>query len=204
VYGQFLLDDLDVAASRSGEGYYRTKIGLQTGAKYYLHSHDYKHAAVFQAEMNQANPYTYAHKEAQQNYASYNQALAHPLGANFREWIGIIEYRYNYRYYVHLKLQSAVIGLDSTATSHVGSDIFRTDYDIPGFPDSYGNYIGQGIKTNISSADIRIGYLLNPKINMQIELQYFMRNYNNTKNDFPTRMVTLAWKTDLFNTYYDF
>lgn len=204
VYGQFLLDDLDIAAARAGDGFYRTKIGLQAGAKYYLNSKDYKHASVFQLEMNQANPYTYAHKESVQNYAHYNQAIAHPLGANFREWIAIVEYRYNYRYYINLKLQSAVVGKDSSATSHVGSNIFITDYDIPNFPDSYGNYIGQGLKTNIRSADIRIGYLLNPKINMNIEIQYFVRSYKNEWQDFPTRTFSLAFKTDLFNAYYDF
>lgn len=204
IYGQFLLDDLDIAAARAGEGYYRTKIGLQAGVKYYLNSSDYKHAAIFQLEMNQASPYTYAHKDPEQNYAHYNQPIAHPLGANFREWIGIIEYRFLYRYYVNLKLQFAMIGLDTGKDSNVGSDIYISDYDIPDWPDSYGNYIGQGLKTNINSADIRIGYLLNPKINMNIEVQYYNRSYKNEQVDLPTQTLSLAFKTDLFNSYYDF
>lgn len=204
LYGQFLLDDLDVAAARAGDGFYRTKIGLQAGVKYYLNSDNYKHAAIFQLEMNQASPYTYAHKDPEQNYAHYNQPIAHPLGANFREWIAIANYRFLYRYYVNLKLQFAMIGLDSSKYSNVGSNIYISDYTIPNFPDSYGNYIGQGLKTHIHSVDLRLGYLLNPRINMNIELQYLRRSFENKQVDFPTQMVMLAFKTDLFNAYYDF
>lgn len=203
-YGQFLLDDLDVAAARSGEGYYRNKFGIQAGAKYYLNMDANKHAFVFQAELDQANPYTYASKEPVQNYAHYNQALAHPLGANFREVIGIFTYRAFYRYYIDIKVQHAITGLDTTKFSNVGSNIFLSDYTIPLFPDSYGNEIGQGLKTTINSADIRVGYLLNPKINMNIEGQIYIRNYTNAEDNFPTKMIMLSLKTDLFNSYYDF
>lgn len=204
LYGQFMLDDLDVAAARDGEGYYRNKFGIQAGAKYFLHSDDYRHAFVFQGELNQANPYTYAHKEPVQNYAHYNQPLAHPLGANFREIIGIVNYRFDYRYYLSAKIQTAVVGLDSSEFSHVGSNIFISDFNIPGFPDSYGNTIGQGLETNIFSADLRAGFLVNPKINLNLEGQIFYRTYSNAERSLNTMQVMLALKTDLFNAYYDF
>jgi hypothetical protein len=204
VYGQFMLDDLDVAAARDGEGYYRNKFGMQAGAKYFLHSDDYRHAFVFQGEWNQANPYTYAHKEPVQNYAHYNQPLAHPLGANFREVLAIVNYRFDYRFYLSAKIQTAVVGLDSSEFSHVGSNIFISDFDIPGFPDSYGNVIGQGLETNIFSADLRAGFLINPKINLNLEGQIFYRTYSNSERSLNTMQVMLALKTDLFNAYYDF
>lgn len=204
VYGQFMLDDLDIAASRDGEGYYRNKFGAQAGAKYYMHTPDYKHAGVLQVELNQANPYTYAHKEPVQNYAHYNQPLAHPLGANFREILLMADYRFNYRYYLSAKVQVASAGLDTSATSNVGSNIFLSDFTIPGFPDSYGNAIGQGLATDITSIDLRAGYLLNPKINLNLEGQIFLRNYENAMQSLTTMQVMVALKTDLFNAYYDF
>ncbi len=204
VYGQFMLDDLDIAASRDGEGYYRNKFGVQAGAKYYAHTPDYKHAGVLQVELNQANPYTYAHKEPVQNYAHYNQPLAHPLGANFREILLMADYRFNYRYYLSAKVQVASAGLDTSATSNVGSNIFLSDRTIPGFPDSYGNGIGQGLATDITSIDLRAGYLLNPKINLNLEGQIFLRNYENAMQSLTTMQVMVALKTDLFNAYYDF
>ncbi len=198
VYGQFMMDDLDVAANRKGEGYYRNKFGIQAGMKFYGIKN-----LVLQAEMNQANPYTYAHKEPVQNYAHYNQPLAHPLGANFREFIAIVNYRFWERFYVEAKLQSAIVGYDQTAGENYGADIFKSDLDIPGWPEVYGNYIGQGLKTTIKSTDLRGGYLINPSINLNIEGQIFIRNFENTNQNIPTTMFMLALKTDLFNAYYD-
>lgn len=201
VYGQFMMDDLDVAAARAGKGYYRNKFGIQAGVKYYEPA-GIKNLIV-QLEMNQANPYTYAAKEPLQNYTHYNQPLAHPLGANFREWLAIIDYRFFERLYVEAKFQSAIVGYDYTAEDNYGADIFKSDYDIPGWPDSYGNYIGQGLKTTIRSTDLRGGFLLNPSINLNIEGQIFIRTFSNEFETIPTTMFMLALKTDLFNAYYD-
>ena len=198
VYGQFLMDDLDVAAARNGEGYYRNKFGIQSGIKFYGIKN-----LILQAEMNQANPYTYAHKEPVQNYAHYNQPLAHPLGANFREFIAIIDYRFWQRFYVEAKFQSAFTGLDQSDTENFGGDIYKSDFTIPGFPESYGNFIGQGLRTTIKSTDLRGGFLINPSINLNIEGQIFIRNFENDNEQIRTTMFMLALKTDLFNSYYD-
>lgn len=203
LYGQFLMDDLDVAAARNGEGYYRNKFGMQAGVKYFLHTPDYRHAAVILAEWNQANPYTYAHKEPVQNFAHLNQPLAHPLGANFREFIIYGSYRLAYRYYASGRFQVAMTGLDSSAASNVGSNIFLSDFTIPGFPDSYGNFVGQGLETHIFSADLRAGYLVNPKINLNLEGQIFYRTYANDDRAINTLQFMLGLKTDIFNQYYD-
>ena len=98
--------------------------------KYFLHTPDYRHAAVVLAEWNQANPYTYAHKEPVQNYAHLNQPLAHPLGANFREFIIYGSYRLAYRYYASGRFQVAMTGLDSSAASNVGRISFLSDFTI--------------------------------------------------------------------------
>lgn len=198
VYGQFLMDDLDVAAARNGEGYYRNKFGIQSGIKFYGIKN-----LILQAEMNQANPYTYAHKEPVQNYAHYNQPLAHPLGANFREFIAIIDYRFWQRFYVEAKFQSAFTGLDQSDAENFGGDIYKSDFTIPGFPESYGNFIGQGLRTTIKSTDLRGGFLINPSINLNIEGQIFIRNFENDNEQIRTTMFMLALKTDLFNSYYD-
>ncbi len=201
VYGQFLMDDLDVAAARGGDGFYRNKFAIQTGIKFY-NPVGIKNLMV-QAEMNQANPYTYAHKEPVQNYSHYNQPIAHPLGANFRELIAIINYRFFQRYYLEAKLQSAIVGLDFNASDNYGADIYKSDITIPGFPESYGNFIGQGLKTTIRSTDLRAGILLNPSINLNIEGQIFLRSFKNENETSTTKMFMLSLKTDLFNSYFD-
>lgn len=204
LYGQFMMDDLDVAAARNGKGYYRNKFGIQAGAKYFLHTDDYKHNLMLQLELDQANPYTYAAKDPVQNYAHYNQPLAHPLGANFREINAIVNGRFFYRWYAEAKIQHAIIGYNTSDSSVVGSNIFQSDFDIPNFPDSYGNEIGQGLLTTINSIDLRGGFLLNPKINLNIEGEIFLRTFENENETLKTMLFMLSLKTDLFNAYYDF
>ena len=43
--------------------------------------------------MNRVRPFTYSHRDSVANYTHYNQPLAHPLGANFSELIGIARYQ---------------------------------------------------------------------------------------------------------------
>ena len=50
-------------------------------------------AVDLQVEFNSVRPYTYSHETLFTNYAHYRQPLAHPMGANFKEWIGILRYQ---------------------------------------------------------------------------------------------------------------
>jgi hypothetical protein len=59
------------------------KYGAQVGVKY-IDILGIKHLD-FQGEYNMARPYTYSHSKTGLSYSHYNQALAHPLGANFSE-----------------------------------------------------------------------------------------------------------------------
>jgi hypothetical protein len=157
---------------------------------------------TIQAEYNQAQPFTYAHKIPEQNNAHYNQPLAHPLGANFREVVGLASYRYK-RFYANAKLQIARYGADQDS-SHVGKDIFISDFEIQGFPDSYGNEIGQGLKSTLLNAELRVGYLVNPKINLKLELAMALRKLKTDQNSEAAQHISFSVKTDLFNHYYDF
>ncbi len=76
-------------------------------------------------------------------------------------------------------------------------------FNIPVFPDSYGNELLPSVKTKITSTDIRIGYLINPKINRNLKFQIFIRDYKNSEICIPTKMA-FSLNTDLFNAYYDF
>ena len=56
-----------------------------------------------QFETNRVRPYTYSHFDSVANYTHYNQPLAHPLGANFQEYIGILKYQPAPRWYINAK-----------------------------------------------------------------------------------------------------
>ena len=200
-YGQFLLDDLDIARSREGEGFYRNKIAWQAGAKW-LGAFDVENL-IIRAEYNRVKPYTYAHKDPLQNYVHYNQPLAHPLGANFEEYVAIVSYRQK-RFYGEAKIIYGMYGAD-TLGEHNGNDLFISDFDIPGYPDSYGNVTGQGLETTVLVTSLRTGYLINPVTRLAIELSADLRHFQNANGtDRRSTWIQLGLKSNLFNRYYDF
>ena len=200
-YGQFLLDDLDIARSREGEGFYRNKIAWQAGAKW-LGAFDVENL-IIRAEYNRVKPYTYAHKDPLQNYVHYNQPLAHPLGANFEEYVAVVSYRQK-RFYREAKITYGMYGAD-TLGEHNGNDLFISDFDIPGYPDSYGNVTGQGLETTVLVTSLRTGYLINPVTRLAIELSADLRHFQNANGtDQRSTWIQLGLKSNLFNRYYDF
>ena len=156
LYAKILLDDLNISRKKDSddeyrEGFFQNKYAYQLGLK-----RNVKDVRVF-IEYNQVQPFTYGHRTILQNYSHMNQALAHPLGANFKEIVLITDYKkesWNFR----LKIISARIGLDSLNT-HYGQNIFKADYDAStGGQSSYGNFNGQGVSTQINTVHAEVAY----------------------------------------------
>jgi hypothetical protein len=198
LYGQFVLDDFHLKKP-AGIGYEKTKYGFQLGAKWFdVGGID---NLIIQAEYNQVRPYTYGHKDPLQSYTHNNQALAHPLGANFREVLCFVDYRFK-RFYGELQFNFAMVGADSSG-SHWGSDIFMSDTHAELGYNSVGNTTCQGVKENIINSGLRIGYLFNPKYHLCVEGGFWYRGvsgeYPNSKNF----SLWLGLRTPLFNQYFD-
>jgi hypothetical protein len=90
LYGQFVLDDLNFQELKKQEGYWGNKYGGQVGIKAFNLFKVYGLSA--QAEFNVVRPFTYSHLDSTNGHGHMNQPLAHPLGANFQEAIGIVRY----------------------------------------------------------------------------------------------------------------
>ena len=206
-YNQFLLDDFDLGNSKGHKGFYRNKYAYQLGLKCF----DALGLKGFfmQAEYNEVWPYTFAHKISLINYAHYNQPLADPLGANFRE--GLIFLQYNHqRWFAGLELMYVLTGIDS-ASGDVGQNVYLSEYNIPNsfnlqgkFIGSYGNYVGQGVTVSTQFAQLKINYLINRHNNLLAELAFTSRNQNIDGQNHTTNFVSFGIKTSLFNHYYDF
>ena len=149
IYGQFLLDDLNISRKKDEddnyqEGFLQNKYGYQLGLKGEIKNIKYL------IEYNQVQPYTYGHRTILQNYSHLNQPLAHPLGANFKELINILEMKSG-RWTYKIRSIIANVGLDSIGT-HYGQNIFESDLEASrGGQSSYGNFNGQGVGTTIFS-----------------------------------------------------
>ncbi len=197
LYGQLLLDEFKLSHVMARDGWWANKFGYQLGVSgWNLLNIPSLNARL---EYNQARPYTYAHSITIESYGHYNQPLAHPLGANFREFIAMASYTRG-NWMANLKMNFAMYGVD-TAGIDFGKNIF-IPYDQ--HVSELNNEIGQGLKTKLTNADASISYLLNRRTNMRIELGISTRNERNDQYNKQMIMIFGGIKTGLRNIYYDF
>ena len=188
IYGQYMIDDIVSNTSVNN------KNGFQAGVKYFdLFGFKNLH---LQAEYNQVSPYSYSHAKPSQSYTHYNQALAHPLGANFKEVVGIVNYNKG-RFFIKGKINYATMNKDSSAINF-GNNIFKSDFIVP--PASQNN----GLKTTLKMIDASIGYIINPATNLRIIAGLSNRFYSNNKEFSETQFFYIGISTSLTNVYYDF
>jgi hypothetical protein len=207
VYGQFLLDEFTAKEFFAGKGYWANKFGLQIGIKGF---------DVFKVtnlnyllEYNTARPYTYSQRKAILNYGHYNQPLAHPFGANFREVLTIWDYSFK-RWQVSSQVNVAQYGLDLQSGNYnpdlklsYGKDIYETyESRIEGKP--YGHTTLQGLKTKFLYFDTRVSYLINPKTNLRLEVGAVLRKESNIQFENNTNWITFGLRSSFRNLYQDF
>jgi hypothetical protein len=168
LYGQFLLDEFKLDELKAKTGWWGNKFGIQAGVKTYrLFGINNLYAL---GEVNIVKPFTYSHWDYMENYGNFSQPLAHPLGSNFVEGIANVRYRIN-RISFNALLTKYVIGKDYD-TMNMGENIYRSYND---HVNPYGNKILQGRELNITSVEISMGYILNPKWNLSFRLGFRYR-----------------------------
>jgi len=206
LYGQILLDDLNISRQKDRDknysgGFFQNKFAYQIGLKVNqpLNIKDF----FVLAEYNQVQPYTYAHKIPMQNYTNMNQALAHPLGANFKEMISILSYDYK-KWNLELKWNHAIYGEDSTGT-HFGKNIFLSDLEAQneGQQYSYGNFNGQGVKTIQDYVTATISRQIKES-SIYLYGQLTSRQISSDLQDVNHLYFLVGIKTNMHNSYLDF
>ena len=141
---------------KANRGWWANKYGIQLGAKY-IDAFNISNLDL-QVEMNRVRPFTYSHDDSISNYTHYNQPLAHPLGANFQEVIGIARYQPAPKWLVEAKAIYYYQGKDTGSTSY-GSNIFLPD-ELPYRTMDYGFYVGSGVKTKVFYSSLLLSYEL--------------------------------------------
>ncbi len=158
LYGQMVIDEFVLSEMKSGSGWWGNKFGLQGGIKAF---DVFNLQNLFiQFEYNAVRPYTYSYSNSILNYGNHFQSLAHPSGANFEELIFLAHYHKN-RFSVLLKAIIGNAGMDKDSTSY-GQNIYKS-YLLRA--NDYGNKFRQGFKGDYSNLEIKISWLLNPKLN---------------------------------------
>lgn len=198
-YGQFVLDEFKLEHIKESDGWWANKFGIQAGLKYFdafgVSNLD------LQAETNIVRPYTYSHNTPYGNYSSYLQPIAHPLGANFKEFIGIVRYQPLPRLNLTGKLIYAQVGRDST-NANWGGDILKNNSI--GRQNEYGNVISQGVKNDILNLSFTASWQFGH--NMFIDASVLMRKSESPVPQFysNTTVTSLALRWNISQRFYDF
>jgi hypothetical protein len=197
LYGQFALNEFTFKEVFAGTGYWANKQGEQLGLKY-LDAFNIN-GLDLQAELNSVRPYTYSADEEIKNYGHLNQPLAHPYGANFREYLFIGNYNIK-RFTIRGQAGYSLYGQDTSNTNY-GKNIYLS-YDTRNA--DYGNHIGQGVLTHLYYGNLNVFYLLNPKNNLGLELGYTYRRESSMLGINNASIITFGIRSSFRNLYYDF
>ena len=198
-YGQFLIDEFILSKVKNDGTNWVNKFGFQFGGKY-VDAFGIKNLDL-QGELNRVRPFTYSHNDTIANYTHYNQPLAHPLGANFQELIGIVNYQPAPKWYINARAIYYYKGLDSNGVNS-GGNIFKnynTRLAETGFE------IGSGNKATCLNALLEISYEF--RQNLFFELTFQQRNIKvqhvSNSNDNST-FIGAGIRLNMFKRTYDY
>jgi hypothetical protein len=165
-YGQLLLDEFILSEVKKNRGFWGNKFAHQLGIKY-IDAFKIPNLDL-QIETNRARPFTYSHRDSVANYTHYNQPLAHPLGANFQEWIGIARYQPARKWFLEAKGIYYMQGKD-TGNVSFGSNIFLPNVP-PYRTQDYGYNVGSGIRSKTALASLLVSYQWKPDFFIELNL----------------------------------
>ncbi|MGI4737207.1 MAG: hypothetical protein ACRYG7_18730, partial [Janthinobacterium lividum] len=144
-----------------------------------------------QVEVNYIRPFTYQHENEYTNYQHYQQPLAHPMGANLTEVLGVLSYQPLPRLSLVAKAFYTVQGVDAlpttpTAFNNNGGNVLisynqRALATTPGTDADHGYRTGNGDKNRLLHFDLTGTY--QPKLNLFVDATLIARNQ---KLDQPT------------------
>ncbi|MBX0292865.1 hypothetical protein K3G63_20645 [Hymenobacter sp. HSC-4F20] len=154
LYGQLVLDEFVLSEIRAGNGWRGNKQAIQLGAKYIdvagIRNFD------LQGEFNFIRPYTYQALDKYRDYQHAAQPLAHPMGANLWELIGIASYQPLPRLNVVAKGFFVKQGLDPAGQNYGSNVLLPYDErprDSSGQVREYGFYVGSGVNSYLFHGD---------------------------------------------------
>ena len=197
-YGQFLLDEFRINDIRKNPDSWVNKYGYQLGVKY-VDAFAIRNLDL-QFEANRVRPFTYTHYDTLANYTHYNQPLAHPLGANFQEFVGKLFYQPAPKWTIDGTIIYYYKGLD-TLGKNLGGNIFKNYTTRSG---NDGFFVGNGAKAKALNAFVTVSYEL--KENFFLEASFQQRNYKieNNPGESNTTLVTAGIRWNVFKRQYDY
>jgi hypothetical protein len=195
LYGQLILDEFSLPDIKAKTGWWANKYGLQVGLKGHFKKHE--HHFFYRMEFNAVRPYTYAHLSSGQNYGNLGMPLAHPLGANFYEYIA--EFKTQKEKLLVKGMICYFLHGENKNGFNYGGNVYLPYINRPY---EYGHYTGQGVGNNGFRGTVTAQYTLKESYQLicfaEAQLRY--DSYSNTT----LRGFTLGLRSNLFNDYRTF
>ena len=172
LYGQFALDEFvfNEFFGITGKNSSRNKHGIQLGYKY-IDALGITNLDL-QLEYTQARPFTFQEKFEYQSFTNYRTPLTHPLGANFRETVGIVRYQPIPRLHMQALLFFQYYGKDPDGDANFGGDLLKNRTQSS--TGLFGNVIGQGVAQTVSMGTLQATYMV--RHNLYLDLGITQRN----------------------------
>lgn len=195
LYGQLVINEFRIREILSGNGWWGNKQPIQLGGKL-LDIGGIRNLDL-QVEVNYVRPYSYQAKIIYTNYTNYQQPLAHPMGANLAEILGVLSYQPLPRLNIVGKIFYTVQGLDygyDASNQIITSGPFMSVDDVKNQtttgrlanyggnpfipydprPMDYGNRVGQGNKSRLLHTDFTATY--QPRLNLFLDAKLIARH----------------------------
>ncbi len=188
-YTNINFDEFSLTEIKNKTGWWATKYAFQAGFKWYDVFNNGK--VNFQLETNIIRPFTYTHGSVTQNFSSGGQALAHPLEANFKEFLFLIQYNSP-----RINIENTFVyyqkGFGSNDTISIGEDIF---YSYINRAYDYAHFIGQGELHHVFINQLKVMYDLDTRVKLQL---YALFKYRYDSHQYNQMMFSVGIKTNLF------
>ncbi|MDX2195502.1 MAG: hypothetical protein NW207_03705 [Cytophagales bacterium] len=153
VYGQWLFNEFSLKNLIAQKGWWGNKYAWQIGMKY-IDVAGIKNLDL-QLENNFVRPFVYADNYVGAGFYNYGQPIAHPLGANFNEYIAILRYQPMNRLNICAKAFYITKGEDPPGENWGGNVLKNVDNRSSPVE---GNVVGQGIKNQILFVNLSLSY----------------------------------------------
>jgi len=158
-YGQLLLDEFNFSEIASGTGWWANKIATQLGTKV-VDPFGVNNLMV-QLEYNRVRPFMYSYNNGTSDYSHNNQALAHPYGSNFSEFVLNVNYKPRKNIQINLEAFYNKQGRDDSDSVSYGGDIFKSSRVRNS---SYGINMYNGFVSNVFYGNLNASYEIKPNI----------------------------------------
>lgn len=203
-YGQLVMDEFVFGEVFGGNGWWANKNGYQLGLKY-IDAFGLDHLDL-QAEYNTVRPFTYTYQNKTANYTHYNQPLAHPLGANFREAIVKLRYQPMPKLVVSGRVTYTTFGTDTDSTN-IGQNIFldyRTRTSPTNTDADYGHKTGQGVGNQLLIGRATASYQLRHNLYVDLDYEYRSRSSDDLDLEYTRSYIGASIRLNIADRIVDY